>query len=194
MKHWMIFTGVSVTLITAFSSAYAVDGYASPEKIMPAEDVSIRTAYELRAIGGGNEELFYSLEKRIKGNEKVLKQGACEWIKVEKGKGAPLISIGCDKPSAKTDSFFRSLLVNTPTGRSGKSSATDQKSAMSSSPVEKSGQNASPAEQPGQGLSLRAYSLAIPSTCTFDYCCGVTQAEACKKINRTKPCTVCPTY
>ncbi len=162
MKQW-IFTGACIALVAAFSSTYAASGSATADKIQPTGDLSIRTGYELRVIGTEKNETLNLLEKKINENGEILKQGACERVKIKKGKGAPSISIGCDKPNAKTDDFFRSLLLDAST------------------------------EKSGQGPTLRTYSLALPSTCKLEYCCGVSQLESCKKINPTKPCTVCPT-
>lgn len=178
MKHWRIFTSACFVLVNALSSAYAVDD--SSGKMDCIGDATVRTAYELRIVGGENKEVLAQLQKIFKENAAVLKDGECEPVKFKYEKGAPALSFSCDKPSAKTDDFFRSLLLVKAPAKA-KYSATAENTA------------GAPAA-PTPALKLTTSSLLLPSTCVLEYCCGIAQAEACKKSNRTKPCTVCPTY
>lgn len=182
MKHWITLMATCIALVTAFSSAFA-GGATDKTYKPPTGDVTVRTAYALRAIGPGHQEVIYSLKKKIKENMEILDEGVCVEREVRKGRGAPAINFSCDKPSAKTDDFFRSLVADASTQKL--VDASPQK--VVDAPMLAQATSA-------QSVSLTTHTLALPSYCTLAYCCGVSQAESCRRNNITKPCSVCPTY
>lgn len=153
---------------TAFTTlTYAAENNAAKkgDKDDMAGEVSVVTAYELKTKKTARHSILEQVEMKLKENAELLKGAEC--VEAKKGrtaKGGRILSYSCLKPTAQTDEFFRSLLALAPT--------------------EDCRKGAPP-------MTMTAYSYSLPSNCKLWYCCGVTSAVPCLKINPTKPCTSC---
>lgn len=174
MKHWKINGYILFALLATQTLAHAADTAVPNEQSDKGAashshgDTSVRTAYELRIRGADKPKLLESVAQKIKEGSDLLRTGECTELKPGKAKKlTPTLSYNCNKPSAATDDFFRSLV----------SLQVSDDCTKASPPI-----------------SLRSYSTALTSNCTYSYCCGVAQAVPCLIINRTKPCTNCSMY
>ena len=172
MKHWKISGYVLFALLGTQAPAHAADTLA-PNKQSDTgteshRDASVRTAYELRIKAADKPKLLDRVAQKIKESSDLLQIGECRELKLGHAKkDAPTLSYNCDKPSAATDDFFRSLV----------SLQVSDDCTKVSPPI-----------------SLRTYSAVLTSKCTFAYCCGPGNAVPCQIVNRTKPCPDCRSY